>query len=306
MPLRHYLQFKDLGLAEYEYLFARTRWIKDRFKRYERYWPLEDRTLVMIFEKQSTRTRLSFEAGMHQLGGAAIYLNTRDSQLGRGEPVEDAGQVISRMCDLVMIRTFEQSIVERFARNSRVPVINGLTNEYHPCQILADIYTFIEQRGSIKGKTVAWIGDSNNVCNTWLQAAEIFDFNVHVSTPPGYEVEPERAGLYDHSHYEEFTDPMQAASGADLVTTDVWTSMGFEAENEERRKAFEDWQVDAEMMRAAGPRALFMHCLPAHRGEEVAAEVIDGPHSVVWEEAENRLHAQKALMEFLVLGTVET
>jgi len=306
MPVRHYLQFKDLPLAEYEYLFARTRWIKERFKRYERYWPLEDRTLVMIFEKQSTRTRLSFEAGMHQLGGAAIYLNTRDSQLGRGEPVEDAGQVISRMCDLVMIRTFEQSIVERFARNSRVPVINGLTNEYHPCQILADIYTFIEQRGPIKGRTVAWIGDSNNVCNTWLQAAEVFDFNVHVSTPPGYEVEPERAGLYDHSHYEEFADPMQAAAGADLVTTDVWTSMGFEAENDARHKAFEDWQVDAEMMRAAGPKALFMHCLPAHRGEEVAAGVIDSPQSVVWDEAENRLHTQKALMEFLVLGTVET
>jgi len=306
MPVRHYLQFKDLPLAEYEYLFARTRWIKERFKRYERYWPLEDRTLVMIFEKQSTRTRLSFEAGMHQLGGAAIYLNTRDSQLGRGEPVEDAGQVISRMCDLVMIRTFEQSIVERFARNSRVPVINGLTNEYHPCQILADIYTFIEQRGPIKGRTVAWIGDSNNVCNTWLQAAEVFDFNVHVSTPPGYEVEPERAGLYDHSHYEEFADPMQAAAGADLVTTDVWTSMGFEAENDARHKAFEDWQGDAEMMRAAGPKALFMHCLPAHRGEEVAAGVIDSPQSVVWDEAENRLHTQKALMEFLVLGTVET
>ncbi len=306
MPVRHYLQFKDLPLAEYEYLFARTRWIKERFKRYERYWPLEDRTLVMIFEKQSTRTRLSFEAGMHQLGGAAIYLNTRDSQLGRGEPVEDAGQVISRMCDLVMIRTFEQSIVERFARNSRVPVINGLTNEYPPCQILADIYTFIEQRGPIKGRTVAWIGDSNNVCNTWLQAAEVFDFNVHVSTPPGYEVEPERAGLYDHSHYEEFADPMQAAAGADLVTTDVWTSMGFEAENDARHKAFEDWQVDAEMMRAAGPKALFMHCLPAHRGEEVAAGVIDSPQSVVWDEAENRLHTQKALMEFLVLGTVET
>ncbi len=195
MALRHYLQFKDLTREDYEHLFARTRWIKDKFKRYERYWPLEDRTLVMIFEKQSTRTRLSFEAGMHQLGGAAIYLNTRDSQLGRGEAVEDAAQVISRMCDAVMIRTFDQDIIERFASHSRVPVINGLTNEYHPCQILADIYTYIDQRGSITGRTVTWIGDSNNVCNTWLQAAEVFDFNVHVSTPPGYEVAPERAGL---------------------------------------------------------------------------------------------------------------
>jgi len=265
---------------------------------------LQDRTLVMIFEKASTRTRLSFEAGMQQLGGAAIYLNTRDSQLGRGEPVEDAAQVISRMSDIVMIRTFEQEIIERFAGHSRVPVINGLTNEYHPCQILADIYTFIEQRGPIQGRTVAWIGDSNNVCNTWLQAAEVFDFNVHVSTPPGYEVEAERAGLYGTDHFEQFADPMDAARGADLVTTDVWTSMGFEAENEERMRDFADWQVDADMMRAARPDAVFMHCLPAHRGEEVAAEVIDGAQSVVWDEAENRLHTQKALMEFLLLGRV--
>jgi ornithine carbamoyltransferase len=303
--LRHFLQFNDFSRAELEHLFARTRWIKDQFKRYQRYWPLEDRTLVMIFEKQSTRTRLSFEAGMHQLGGAAIFLSTRDSQLGRGEPVEDAAQVISRMCDVVMIRTFEQSILERFAAHSRVPVINGLTNEYHPCQVLADIFTFVEQRGPIRGKTVAWIGDSNNVCNTWLQAAEVLDFNVHVSTPPGYEVEPERAGLYGTDHYEEFRDPMQAAKGAHLVTTDVWTSMGFEAENEARKRDFEAWQVDAEMMKAARKDALFMHCLPAHRGEEVAAAVIDGPQSAVWDEAENRLHTQKALLEFLLLGKVK-
>jgi ornithine carbamoyltransferase len=185
-----------------------------------------------------------------------------------------------------------------------VPVINGLTNEYHPCQIMADIYTYIERHGDIKGKTVAWIGDSNNVCNTWLQAAEVLDFNVHVSTPPGYEVEPERAGLYGTDHYEEFRDPMEACKDADLVTTDVWTSMGFEAENEERMRDFEDWQVDADMMRVAKPDAVFMHCLPAHRGEEVAAEVIDGPQSVVWDEAENRLHTQKALMEYLLLGKI--
>ena len=302
MNVKHFLQFKDLSRDELEYLFERTRIIKEKFKSYQQYWPLSDRTLVMIFEKASTRTRLSFEAGMQQLGGAAIYLNTRDSQLGRGEPVEDAGQVISRMSDIVMIRTYEQSILERFAANSRVPVINGLTNEYHPCQILADIYTYIEQRGSIQGKTVAWIGDSNNMCNTWLQAAEILDFNVHVSTPPGYEVEQERAGLYGHENYEEFTDPMEAARGADLVTTDVWTSMGFEAENEERMKDFADWQVDEEMMAVASKDALFMHCLPAHRGEEVSAGVMDSPQSVVWDEAENRLHVQKALMEYLLLG----
>ena len=304
MSGRHYLQFKDLAREELDYLFERTRWIKDKFKRYETYHPLHDRTLVMIFEKASTRTRLSFEAGMQQLGGTEIYLNTRDSQLGRGEPVEDAAEVISRMSDVVMIRTFEQEIIERFASHSRVPVINGLTNEYHPCQILADIYTFIEHRGPIQGKTVAWIGDSNNVCNTWLQAAEVLDFNVHVSTPPGYEVEPERAGLYGTEHYEEFKDPMDAARGADLVTTDVWTSMGFEAENEARLRDFHDWQVDADMMRVAAPDAVFMHCLPAHRGEEVSAEVIDGLHSVVWDEAENRLHAQKALLEFLLLGRI--
>ena len=306
MPaLRHYLQFKDFSREENEYVFRRAKWIKDKFKRYEPYHPLFDRTLVMIFEKASTRTRLSFEAGMQQLGGSAIYLNTRDSQLGRGEPVEDAAQVISRMSDLVMIRTFEQEMVERFAANSRVPIINGLTNEYHPCQILADILTFIEHRGSIQGKTVAWVGDSNNMCNTWLQAAEVLDFNVHVSTPPGYEVEPERAGLYGTDHFEQFADPMEACKGAHLVTTDVWTSMGFEAENEERMKDFADWCVDAEMMAVAAPDALFMHCLPAHRGEEVTTDVIDGPQSVVWDEAENRLHAQKALMEFLMLDRIE-
>ena len=306
MDIKHFLQFKDLSLAELEHVFERTRIIKQRFKAYQTYHPLADRTLVMIFEKSSTRTRLSFEAGMQQLGGNAIYLNTRDSQLGRGEPVEAAAQVISRMSDLVMICTFEQSIIERFAAYSRVPVINGLTNEYHPCQILADIYTYIEHRGAIKGKTVAWIGDSNNVCNTWLQAAEVFGFNVHVSTPPGYEVEPERAGLFGEDNYEEFADPMDAARGADLVTTDVWTSMGFERENDARRKAFADWIVDTEMMSVAKPDALFMHCLPAHRGEEVDAAVIDGPQSVVWDEAENRLHVQKALMEYLLLGYVQS
>jgi len=212
--------------------------------------------------------------------------------------------VISRMSDAVMIRTFEQSIVERFAAHSRVPVINGLTNEYHPCQIMADIFTYIEHRGPIQGKTVAWIGDSNNMCNTWLQAAELLDFNVHVSTPPGYEVEPERAGLFGTAHFEQFADPLEATRGADLVTTDVWTSMGFEAENEKRMKAFADWQVDAEMMQVAHPQAVFMHCLPAHRGEEVSAAVIDGAQSVVWDEAENRLHTQKALLEFLILGKV--
>ena len=304
MTIKHFLQFNDLTKDEIYYLFDRAKWLKKQFKEYQKHWPLEDRTLVMIFEKASTRTRLSFESGMHQLGGAAIYLNTKDSQLGRGEPVEDAAQVISRMSDVVMIRTFEQEIIERFAQNSRVPVINGLTNEYHPCQILADIFTFIEHRGSIEGKTVAWIGDSNNVCNTWLQAAELLDFNMHVSTPKGYEVEVERAGLYDDSHFEQFENPMDAAKDAHLVTTDVWTSMGYESEQSERKSVFADWQVDQEMMDVSAKDSLFMHCLPAHRGEEVTSHVIDGPKSVVWDEAENRLHVQKALLEYLLIGKV--
>jgi len=301
-PPKHFLQLRDFTRDELEYLFERTRWIKDRFKRYELYQPLRDRTLAMVFEKASTRTRVSFEAGMNQLGGIAINLNRGDTQLARGEPIEDLARVISRMVDVVMIRTFEQAIIERFAAHSRVPVINGLTNEYHPCQILADIYTYVEHRGSISGKTVAWIGDPNNVCNTWLQAAAIFGFSLHVSTPPRYQLQPERAGVDCTGRFEIFADPAAACRGADLVTTDVWTSMGFEAENEQRKLAFARWMVDPPMMRQAKPDALFMHCLPAHRGEEVAAEVIDGSQSVVWDEAENRLHAQKALLEYLVCG----
>ncbi len=300
---RHFLQFADFSRDEIGHLFERTRWIKERFKRYELYQPLRDRTLAMVFEKASTRTRVSFEAGMNQLGGIAINLNRGDTQLSRGEPIEDVARVISRMVDVVMIRTFEQSIIERFAAHSRVPVINGLTNEYHPCQILADIYTFVEHRGSIEGRTVAWIGDGNNMCNTWIQAAAALGFKVHVATPQGYEIDAAIGAPYQ-DHFRTFADPMDACRGADLVTTDVWTSMGFEAENEARQRAFADWMVDADMMRAAGARALFMHCLPAHRGEEVSAEVIDGPQSVVWDEAENRLHAQKALLEYLVCGRV--
>ncbi len=300
--LRHYLQFSDLSAAEYAYLFERTAVIKRKFKAYEKHQPLADRTLAMIFEKASTRTRVSFEAGMYQLGGSVVHLTTGDSQLGRAEPIEDSAKVISRMVDLVMIRTYEQTKIDRFAQHSRVPVINGLTNEFHPCQILADLFTFIEHRGPIAGKTVAWVGDGNNMANTWLQAAELLGFTVHLSTPSGYEVDQSVAGIRSGHSYKVFADPMQACEGADLVTTDVWTSMGFEAENEARKKAFANWCVSTEMMARAQPNALFMHCLPAHRGEEVAADVIDGPQSVVWDEAENRLHVQKALMEFLLLG----
>ena len=303
MAIKHYLQFADFSLEEYTYLIERTKIIKQNFKSYEPYHPLLDRTLVMVFEKNSTRTRLSFEAGMHQLGGAAIYLNTRDSQLGRGEPVEDAAQVMSRMCDIIMIRTFGQEIIERFAANSRVPVVNGLTNEYHPCQVFADVFTYIEHRGSIAGKCVAWVGDANNMLYSWLQAAEVFGFHLNVSTPVGYDINPALVSK-NNLRYTVFKNPADACAGADLVTTDVWTSMGYEQENVARLKAFDGWIVDSEKMQRANPDALFMHCLPAHRGEEVAAEVIDGPQSVVWDEAENRLHVQKALLEYLVLGKV--
>jgi ornithine carbamoyltransferase len=302
--IKHYLQFSDFTPDEYAWVFQRAAEIKRKFKNYEKYHPLVDRTLAMIFEKASTRTRVSFEAGMYQLGGSVVHLTTGDSQLGRAEPIEDSARVISRMVDLVMIRTFGQEKIERFAAHSRVPVINGLTNEFHPCQVLADIFTFIEHRGSIKGCVVAWVGDGNNMANTWLQAADLLGFTVHVSTPLGYEVDQALAGIRSEQSYKVFKDPMQACAGADLVTTDVWTSMGYEAENEVRRKAFADWCVDAEMMRAAKADALFMHCLPAHRGEEVAGDVIDGPQSVVWDEAENRMHVQKALMEYLLLGKV--
>jgi ornithine carbamoyltransferase len=309
MTIKHYLQFTDLTVDEYAYVFHRAALIKKKFKAYEKHHTLSDRTLAMIFEKASTRTRVSFEAGMYQLGGSVVHLTTGDSQLGRSEPIEDSAKVISRMTDLVMIRTYGQDKINSFAANSRVPVINGLTNEFHPCQIMADLFTFIEHRGStvhpldcLKGKVVAWVGDGNNMANTWLQAADMLGFTVHVSTPSGYEVNPAIAGLSNSHCYKVFTDPMQACQGADLVTTDVWTSMGYEAENEARKKAFTDWCVDSDMMAVAKPEALFMHCLPAHRGEEVAAEVIDGPQSVVWDEAENRMHVQKALMEYLLLG----
>ena len=307
--LTHYLQFKDLTADDYAYLFSRAAFIKHKFKTYDKHQPLIDRTLAMIFEKASTRTRISFEAGMYQMGGAVVHLTTGDSQLGRAEPIEDSAKVISRMVDLVMIRTYEQTKIERFAANSRVPVINGLTNEFHPCQIMADLFTFIEHRGDVKqalqclkGKVVAWVGDGNNMANTWLQAAQLLGFTVHVSTPGGYEVNPGVAGITESACFKVFADPLQACKGADLVTTDVWTSMGYEAENEARRQAFASWCVDETMMSVAKPEALFMHCLPAHRGEEVQAAVIDGAQSVVWDEAENRMHVQKALMEFLLLG----
>ncbi len=293
--MRHFLKLSDLSKEEIFLLFDRVKQLK-KFTRFcVNTESLKNHTLVMIFEKQYTRTRLSFEVGIQQLGGRAIYLNSRDTQLDRGEPIEDTARVISRMCDLVMIRTYEQDTVNKFAENSKVPVINGLTNQFHPCQILADIFTFTEHRNSIENKIVVWIGDANNVCFSWIEAARILDFELRISTPPEFSI-----NLPKSKNVTFFDDPQKACINADLITTDVWTSMGFEDENQKRKKAFRNWKVDKEKISLASSEVLFMHCLPAHRGEEVDAEVIDGEHSVVWEEAENRLHTQKALMEFLI------
>lgn len=301
--IKHYLQFQDLMREEYDYIFNRAKILKRRHISGEHYQPFVGKTMAMVFEKQSTRTRVSFEAGMAQLGGHAIFLDSQSSQIGRGEPIEDTARVLSRMSDIIMVRTYEQSIVERLAAHSRVPVINGLTNDYHPCQIMADILTFIEHRGTIAGKTVAWIGDSNNVCRTWLQAAHILGFTLNVASPPGYTLSDADTRNMTGTLYVT-DDPQKAIDAADLVTTDVFTSMGFEAQKQQRLIDFAHYQVTPERMQHAKPDALFMHCLPAHRGEEVAAEVIDGPQSVVWDEAENRLHVQKALIEYLLLGYV--
>jgi ornithine carbamoyltransferase len=303
--MRHYLQFTDFTREEYEYLFKRAAILKAKLKAGELYQPLVGQVLAMIFEKSSTRTRVSFEAGMAQFGGHAMFLQSKDTQLGRGEPIEDVAKVISRMTNIVMVRTFEQTIVERFADNSLVPVINGLTNEYHPCQILADIFTYIEKHGSIEGKTVAWIGDSNNISRTWLQAAKIFNFKLNQACPRGYEMTVLDGQKYGPEHFETFSDPYQAARDADIVTTDVCTSMGFERETLQRRKDFLHYRVSEKVMLQAKANAMFMHCLPAHRGEEVDPEVIDGPQSAVWDEAENRMHTQKAVIEYLLLGKVE-
>lgn len=300
--LRHFLKLADFSAEELEHMLERALWIKARQKAGNPYEPFHGKVLAMIFEKASTRTRVSFETGFYQMGGNVVNLTSQGSQLGRSESIEDTARVISRMVDLVMIRTFGQDRLVAFAQNSQVPVINGLTNEYHPVQIMTDILTFMEHKGSIHGKRVAWIGDANNMSYSWLEAAKILGFEMTLAIPEGYPID---TSLIPAGNYYTVTrDPIEAAKGADLVTTDVWTSMGFEKENEKRRHDFASFQVNDAVMAAAGPQALFMHCLPAHRGEEVAASVIDGPQSVVWDEAENRLHAQKGIMEYCLLGAV--
>jgi ornithine carbamoyltransferase len=302
--MKHYLQFNDFTKEEYHHLLKRAQFLKETWESGKLYQPLQGKVMCMIFEKSSTRSRVSFEAGMFQLGGHAIFLSSKDSQFGRGEPIADSGKVISRMVDIVMIRTFDQSIIEEFASTSRVPVINALTNQYHPCQILADIYTYMEKYGSIEGKTVAWIGDNNNMSYSWLQAAKVLGFKLRVATPRGYEMKPFDGIDYSDCLFETY-DPNEAVVGADIITTDVFTSMGYEEENEVRQKVFAPYKVTSDMMKLANPDAMFLHCLPAHRGEEVDADVIDGPQSDVWNEAGNRLHTQKAIIEYLLLGKVD-
>lgn len=299
MQTRHFLTLKDLSTEEFHKLINRAVELKSMQRAAELYQPFKGKVLGMVFEKSSTRTRVSFEAGMAQFGGHALFLSPRDTQLGRGEPVEDTARVLSSMVDIIMIRTFEHEKLQRFAEYSSVPVINALTDMYHPCQLLADMQTYFEQRGDIKGKTVAWIGDGNNMCHSYINAAELLGFKLQIASPEGYKPD---SGLLARTkaEIELSDDPAVAAKNADLVTTDVWSSMGQEEEQQSRIVAFKDYCVDEKLMQLANPDALFMHCLPAHRGEEVSATVIDGAQSVVWEEAENRLHSQKALMEFLL------
>ena len=296
---RHFLTLMDLTSSELDNLIQRAIELKQDWKKGIVSEPFKNRTLAMIFDKASTRTRVSFEAGMTQLGGHALFLSPQDTQLGRGEPVKDAARVVSSMTDIVMIRTFAHSMVEEFAEYSRVPIINALTDDYHPCQLLADVMTYIELRGSIKGTTVAWIGDGNNMCHSWMNAARQFDFHLNIACPEGYEpntglmkVLEDRVAL---SH-----NAKEAVTHSDLIVTDVWASMGQEEEQKKRVEDFSGFQVNAELLALANKDALFMHCLPAHREEEVTEEVLEGKQSVVWQEAENRLHAQKALLEFLL------
>jgi len=298
---RHFLTLMDLGTDELKRLLARAIELKKLHKDGKRHAPLAGKTLAMIFEKSSTRTRVSFEAGMAHLGGSSMFLSPRDTHLDRGEPVEDTARVMSRMLDVIVIRANSHAMVERFAAHSRVPVINALTDLHHPCQLLADIQTYLELRGDIAGKKAAWIGDGNNVCHSWMHAARHLGFHLHIATPKGYEPEANLIELCRDS-VTLMHDPARAVQGADIVVTDTWASMGQEGEKEKRLKDFAGFMVDRKLMALANKNAIFMHCLPAYRGVEVAADVIDGPQSVVWDEAENRLHAQKALLEFLLAG----
>jgi ornithine carbamoyltransferase len=297
MNPRHFTSLLDLSSEEFRRIINRAIELKNN--RDPDYQPLKGQVLAMIFEKSSTRTRISFEAGMVHFGGSALFLSPRDTQLGRGEPLHDSAKVISSMVDCIMLRTDKHETVTTFARHSSVPVINGLTDQQHPCQLLADMQTYFEYRGDIKGKTVTWIGDGNNMCHSYIHAASLLDFNLNIACPAEYQPLPEFVEAAG-KRVRFFNTALEAAKNADLCVTDVWASMGQEEEQKHREIAFKDYQINAGIMNAAHNDALFMHCLPAHRGEEVTAEVIDGPQSVIFAEAENRLHAQKALLEFLL------
>ena len=299
--VRHFLTLTDLSPEEFRQIIARAIELKAIQHRGEVFEPLKNKVLAMIFEKSSTRTRVSFESGMAQFGGHAIFLSPRDTQLGRGEPIEDSARVLSSMADCLMVRTFEHEKAELLAEYSSVPVINGLTDDVHPCQLLADMQTYFEQRGDISGKTVTWVGDGNNMCHSYMHAAKLLQFKLNIACPEGFE--PHKKFIDETADCIEITtDVRSACSNSDLIVTDVWASMGQEEEQKVREQAFGDYQVTAELMALANDDALFMHCLPAHRGEEVSADVIDGEKSVVWDEAENRLHAQKSLLEFLLVN----
>lgn len=302
MTVRHFLTLQDLTPAELKQIIHRGIELKAMQKTGEIFEPLKNQTLAMIFEKSSTRTRISFEAGMTQLGGHALFLSSRDTQLGRGEPIEDSAKVISSMVDGIMIRTFNHDIVTTFAQHSSVPIINALTDDFHPCQLLADMQTYQEHRGNIQGKIVTWIGDGNNMCHSYINAAAQYDFKLRIACPEGYD--PNMDLVNQHQDRVEIVrNTLEAAENSDLIVTDVWASMGQEEEQKLREKAFANYQVNQQVMQQANNDALFMHCLPAHRGEEVTPDVIDAKDSVVWDEAENRLHAQKALLEFLMAQT---
>ena len=299
--LRHFLTLTDLSSDEFRQIIARAIELKAIQHRGEIFEPLKNKVLAMIFEKSSTRTRVSFESGMAQFGGHAIFLSPRDTQLGRGEPIEDSARVLSSMADCLMVRTFEHEKAELLAEYSSVPVINGLTDDVHPCQLLADMQTYFEQRGDIRGKTVTWVGDGNNMCHSYMHAAKLLEFKLNIACPEGFE--PQQNFIDETADFIEITsDAGAACTNSDLIVTDVWASMGQEEEQKVREQAFSNFQVSAELMALAREDALFMHCLPAHRGEEVSADVIDGRNSVVWDEAENRLHAQKSLLEFLLVN----
>jgi ornithine carbamoyltransferase len=296
---RHFLSLLDLSGDELRQLIHRAIELKAMQQQGIIYEPLKNKVLAMVFEKSSTRTRVSFETGMIQFGGQAIFLSPRDTQLGRGEPIADSARVLSRMVDAIMVRTFAHETVECLAANSRVPVINGLTDYVHPCQLLADMQTWFEYRGDIRGRNVAWIGDGNNMCHSYINAALQFDFHLHIACPSGYTPDAKLVSQ-NQDRISLHENAIDAARDCDLIVTDVWASMGQESESHQREQAFAAYQVNDAVMSQAKPDALFMHCLPAHRGEEVTASVIDGQQSVVWDEAENRLHAQKALLEFLL------